>query len=432
MPRITPARPRARAATRGITHHQSDCCDRCDTNGQYSLALGSLDSCGAHRRTHTATDDRRPPGQPRRRALPPRPAATRAQQRAAGLRYGKRRAVLRQQSAAFEVHPGWRGRIPSEFVVVTEQRDVVTLIDRAIDGEMWSQRQRAEWATVLHTMVHAMDWDSGLVIGVTRERLAAVVGRSTRSVSRIWAWAQDVGLLARVEEGASASWLGTSRNRSASFAFVSTVAALRTMSRPDGLLETVSVDESGNPPASCVREKPLERRAKNSPPRWLTFRIPETPSQRLAAARLLVTRAGLDAKSLDQRRLCGLLKSWWQAGTCVAGLLWAIDHHPDTPQVPRGDALRGARDPIAVLGHRLSPWVSRTSELPTSVHGRRGDYLAAQARRLAAATGAPTRPPAGIAASGQVRAAAQAALRDHLANQRRKRTSRAHTTRHSE
>lgn len=63
-------------------------------------------------------------------------------------------------------------------------------------------------------------------------------------------------------------------------------------------------------------------------------------------------------------RLRALLACWWAQGACVAGLLHAADHHPDQPDHARGDALRGARDPLRVLGHRLRPWQGRLAQLP--------------------------------------------------------------------
>jgi hypothetical protein len=39
----------------------------------------------------------------------------------------------------------------------------------------------------------------------------------------------------------------------------------------------------------------------------------------------------------------------WEAGWCLAGLLYALDHHPDHQDKPRGDAPRGARDPARAV-----------------------------------------------------------------------------------
>ena len=67
-------------------------------------------------------------------------------------------------------------------------------------------------------------------------------------------------------------------------------------------------------------------------------------------------------------RAVGLLARWWSdPRVCVAALLHVLDHHPDHPDQPRGDALRGARDPLAVLAARLAPWHGRLGELPPTL-----------------------------------------------------------------
>jgi hypothetical protein len=338
-------------------------------------------------------------------------------------------------AAQFTVHPGWRGRVPTAMEVVTDQSTALSRIVELIDAQLWSPRQRREWTAMLSAMVHAMDWHTGLVVGVSRDRLAQLTGRSVTTVSRLWAWAEGEGLLARVEEGASREWLGTAEHRTAAFVFV---RPRRHISVGPPSVEdssfpqlTTPVDQNGNPPASCVTTNPLERlNHSQSTYRgpWATFAIPSTPSQRQAAATLYLNRAGLGGTRIDARRLHGLLKPWWTAGICVAGLFWMLDHHPDEPEKTRGDAVRGARDPVAVIGSRLAPWAGRTSELPSAVQGRRGDYQAAQQARLqhrltrAHTTAAlPHCPTAGA----DVRAAAQAALRAHLEHLR----TRAHASR---
>ena len=80
-------------------------------------------------------------------------------------------------------------------------------------------------------------------------------------------------------------------------------------------------------------------------------------------------------------RARALLHQWWAEGACVAGLLWAIDHYPDG--TARGDALRGAADPLRVLGHRLRPWVGQLHQLPPGLVGHHGDYQTEQAARVA-------------------------------------------------
>lgn len=464
MPRITPARSKTpalssrvaqKSAQKPSTSETGGWCSDCYAAGQYTLAADGHQLClrhaqdsGAGPRRSARPASRRHGGRPdphgpgRRGGSPAGPRLLRrgpdapetihsaARRRAGALEYGRRRAVNRVRAGRFEVHPGWRGRVPASFDVVTDQVFALERISVLVDAETWCPRQRREWTAMLTAMVQAMDWETGLIAGITRERLADVVGRSTRSVSRMWCWAQDVGLLARVEEGASAQWLGTDRNRAATFVIVAAVGSIpdrQPESDPAGHVVDSSsplssaVDKSGNPPASCVSKKPLKRLNQTSTHSWPSFRIPELPSQRLAAARLLVTRTGLDVRGLDQQRLCGLLKPWWQAGACVAGLLWAIDHHPDYPERSRGDAIRGAHDPLAVLGHRLRPWAGRIGELPANLRGLSGDYLAAQEARLAKATATVPDLESPSPASSNIRAAAQAAVRTHLAQLARRR-----------
>ena len=325
------------------------------------------------------------------RSLSPSLVRSRALRRSAGMVYGRRRARDRVRSGRFEVHPGWRGRLPDGVEIVAEQAAALQRITELIDAELWCPRQRREWTVMLSAMVWAMDWRTGLITGVSREHLAATVGRSVRSVSRMWRWAHDTGLLIRVEEGASAQWLGTRRNRSASFVLVDSAGtqASRQAARDsqESAQLTGFVEQSGNPPVSYAEIDPLRRNnhsQKTATDRWLWRRIPETPSQRRAAATELLRRTGLEARGVDPRRVHGLLLSWWDAGASPAGLLYMLDHHPDHPHLRRGPAFDGARDPLAVMGYRLAPWTARLTELPPTAQGHKGDYLAAQKARLAA------------------------------------------------
>jgi hypothetical protein len=303
--------------------------------------------------------------------------------------------------------------------------DQVAALERArelVEAEDWCERRRREATVMLAVMAWAMDWRTGLITGVTREQLAARVGRSTRSVSRLWAWAQDTGLLARVEEGADKQFLGASSNRAAAFVIVAPAgwSADRASAQPTPESPQLSraVDKTGNLPVSYVRSKPLGRRKLRDEP-WPCRGVPATPAQRRAAAETLLTRTGLDQRQIDPRRLHGLLRPWWDAGACVSGLVFMLDHHPDRPDQLRGCSTRSAHDPLAVFGYRLAPWIGRSGELPDAVRGLHGDYRAAQRARLAALL--PPEPdthpgpgPAGTGSAG-VRAAAQAALREHLA-----------------
>jgi hypothetical protein len=95
----------------------------------------------------------------------------------------------------------------------------------------------------------------------------------------------------------------------------------------------------------------------------------------------LLARIGLGHDRVPVWRARALLHQWWTAGACIAALLHAIDHHPDGTS--RGNALRGAADPLRVLGHRLRPWVGQLHQLPPGLAGHHGDYQAAQTARLA-------------------------------------------------
>jgi hypothetical protein len=84
-----------------------------------------------------------------------------------------------------------------------------------------------------------------------------------------------------------------------------------------------------------------------------------------------------------------MLGPWFEAGWCVAGLLHALDHHPDRPGASRGDAARAARDPLRVLGHRLGPWRGRLADLPAGLGFVDGHARQARAATLAEADATP-------------------------------------------
>jgi hypothetical protein len=127
---------------------------------------------------------------------------------------------------------------------------------------------------------------------------------------------------------------------------------------------------------------------------------------------------GLDGPSLGGVplwRARALLKPWWDAGACVAGLLHAIGHHPDRPGDRRGAVDRGASDPLRVIGYRLKPWQGRLSDLPAVVVGHVGDYRSRQAASIA--TRSADQPPqlsSTDANSLDARLAARAAVERHL------------------
>lgn len=357
-------------------------------------------------------------------------AARRAPHRSArALAYGRRRATARLTAGTYQPHPGWRHFIEPEWRVLTDQAEALRIVNDLVDAQNWRADKRTSWLAILRRIVHSMDWSTGLVTAVTAQRLGEAGDRAPRTVSRVLAWARDIGLIVVVEHAASAEFLGTGHGRTPTYALVtnrphsptSTGSASGRSPAASHTQVTTSVDESGDLPASHVEIKPLNGRRldppKHRPTTWLTFRVPESPTERNLATQCLLQRLGLDHRGVPQMplwRTRALLRPWWEAGASPAGLLYAIDHHPDQPQHHRGDALRGARDPLRVLGHRLQPWRGRLTELPPAVRGIRGDYqttpttTAPIARPgLPAVTHIPT-------SRVEVRQAAQAALREHL------------------
>lgn len=279
-----------------------------------------------------------------------------------------------------------------DLVVLTNQVAALRCVEQLVDAELWRADKRTRWTRMLRRLVCSMDWTTGLVCGVTLAQLAEVGGCAPRTVSRLLAWAQDVDLLVVVEVGAAASFLGTTSNRAPAYVLVCPPPAAEPVTEGDQPAVADSaevsgpVDESGNLPQSYVGNKPspTDRRRNHSPqPRldWPAWQIPANSAERCAAAAALLARIGLDGSCVPVWRLRALLHQWWIAGACVAGLLHAIDHLPDGTL--RGNALRGAVDPLRVLGYRLRPWVGQLHQLPQGLVGRHGDYRAEQAARIA-------------------------------------------------
>lgn len=361
------------------------------------------------------------------------PTPVAARRRARALATGRRRAVQRLSARTFAPHPGWRNFLEPGVRVVESQREALQLVNELIDGEDWRGDRRTAWTAILHQLVRSMDWTTGLVTAVTIARLGEAGGRAGRTVSRVLAWARHAGLLAVVEAGASPQLLGSDHGRTPTYALVTRrPPEPLTPARP-GPVEVV-VDESGDPPSVWVDQKPLNGRRlehhSHPKPDWPLFRIPQSPSERNQATRYLLRRLGLDdagVSGVPLWRARALLHRWWQAGASPAGVLHAIERHPDHPQQRRGDALRGARDPLRVLGHRLAPWQGRLHELPPAVIGVRGDYLAAQRASLtqridkAAASAAQAFLPASSAAT---RDRARHDLAEQLRRPRSRRTPR--------
>ena len=251
--------------------------------------------------------------------------------------------------------------------MVTDQGAAAARVAELVDREDWRADKRTSWPVVLTGLVHGMDWTSGLVTGVTRAQLAARAGVGLRTVTSVLAWAQIVGLLVVVEPGASAAFLGTDRNRAPTYVLTVPVGHLTAPSIPPG-------DKSCYPPAYGVGKQPLgenrgrkNRQDQNRASSWPLWDRPITAADRARATGTLLARVGLGDGRVPQWRAHALLTIWWRAGASVAGLLHALDHHPERPNQTRGDALRAARDPLAVLGYRLTPWRGRLDELPAVV-----------------------------------------------------------------
>ncbi|MEO7195626.1 MAG: hypothetical protein ABIZ05_12545 [Pseudonocardiaceae bacterium] len=320
-----------------------------------------------------------------------RRALARAVGRARGRAYGRERARRRLASGRWDPHPGWRNRVDDDLTVLTDQVTTLARVEQLVDTALWRADKQDRWTRMLHRLVYSMDWTTGLVCGVTAAQLAAVSGCSTRTVSRLLAWAQDADLLVVVEQGASAAFLGATHNRAPAYVFVAPATPPDpTQLQPQTASAQVNapVEGSGDLPQSYAGNKPLTNgrrldRPRQPPTDWPLWQVPTTPAERSAAVARLLSRTGLGDGRVPAWRARALFHRWWTDGACVAGLLWAIDHHPERPTQARGDALRGATDPLRVLGYRLSPWLGQLHRLPPELAGRHGDYRAQQAARVA-------------------------------------------------
>ena len=355
-------------------------------------------------------------------------------QQARARAYGRRRAAARLTAGGYTPHPGWRHFIAPGWRVLVDQAEALAVIETLIDEQDWRADKRVAWAAILRQLVCAMDWDTGLVAALTAQRLGAAGARAPRTVSRVIAWARDIGLVVVVEHAVGAEFLGTDHGRTPTYALVTNTPPQPADAAPgpaESAQLTLPVDESGDLPASSVENKPLNGRRLEpttpAKPPWPVFRVPKSAPERTAAARCLLERLGLDHGGVSRVplwRTRALLRPWWDAGASPAGLLWAIDHHPDQPDHHRGDALRGAKDPLRVLGHRLRPWRGRLIQLPTTVIGIRGDYLTAQVERTAAGRGTFAPATAASVRHSSARRAAQQAVSEHLARLRASRGQR--------
>jgi hypothetical protein len=372
-------------------------------------------------------------------ALPRTARRTLHRSAAKALAYGRRRAAARLAAGTYQPHPGWRHFIDRGWRVVSDQVEALRVVEDLVNAQDWRTDKRTSWRAILRRLVHCMDWSTGLVTAVTAQRLGEAGDRAPRTVSRVLAWARDEGLVVVVEHAASAEFLGTGHGRTPTYAVVTntpprspTQLDSPKLTRQEANAQlTLPVDESGDLPTSCVEIKPLNGRRLTPTHPWLAFRTPESPAERNLASQCLLQRLGLERGGVSRVplwRARALLRPWWDAGASPAGLLYAIDHHPDHRQHHRGDALRGARDPLRVLGHRLRPWRDRITELPTAVTGIRGNYQH-QPTMAAPSPRVQTQTPAQVSADGptartEVRQAARAAVDAHLRLLRERRAAR--------
>lgn len=111
----------------------------------------------------------------------------------------------------------------------------------------------------------------------------------------------------------------------------------------------------------------------------------------MAATQTVLDRAGI--RRVPAWKASAMLARWWRSDWSVAGLLYAIDHHPDRPGETRGDAIRGARNPLAVIEHRLAAWTGREHELPAAVQAVDPDERRRRAARLAKQSNEPAQQP---------------------------------------
>ena len=430
-------------------------CLPCYDAGAFTLALTrDADLCAVHGRSDNHALRQRPaaPHTPRRRSRPPRGRAGREPRTDTGppgtarssrhtpdrstaraMAYGRRRAAARVTARGYQPHPGWRNFIDSGWRVLVDQAEAMRTIEALVEAEDWRSDKRSSWLQILRQLVCCMDWTTGLVSAVTADKLGSAGGRAPRTVSRVIGWAREIGLIVVVEHAASAEFLGTSHGRTPTYALVSSTPSDRPQTGAGGAPGTSEfslfsrvVDESGDPSASAISSKPLQgtrlTTAGDQSTTWPIYAIPTSTDQRRFATQTFLYRIGQDpngTSAVPLWRTRALLHRWWTDGACVAGLLFALDHHPDRPEHGRGDALRGARDPLAVIGARLRPWGGRLAELPATLAGIQGDYRSGPARPTTsakphAAPGIRLDPPTRTLSTSAARQAARAALETHL------------------
>ncbi|MCD2191649.1 hypothetical protein [Actinomycetospora soli] len=278
--------------------------------------------------------------------------------------------------------------MPDGSVVLTSQPAALARVLDVLDAQRtptglpWRPDRRRTYRLVLELLVHAMDWQTGLVCALTRAEIAARAHTSERTVTDVIAWGQTAGLVHVVEGGASATFLGTSHGRTPTYALLG-----RQPCAPTATAVGKENPCRARADESLVDDQPTEQRPRHRSappgPAWAAHDRPDDAQGRAAATALVLARTGLVGR-VPRHRAVAMLAMWWRAGWCPAGLLHALEHHPDRPDEHRGCAVTGARNPLALLGYRLSPWRGRVEQLPAAVRAvDRVERLAGQARRAA-------------------------------------------------
>lgn len=143
--------------------------------------------------------------------------------------------------------------------------DQAVALERAadlVDAERFRADRHRAWSAMLAAVIHHMDWETGLAT-VTREVLAAAGGVDVRTVTTMLRWARGVGLLAVVESGATAAFLGSRCNRAQTYA----VTVPAGTSPPVAPIE--ALDGRPGEPAEPARTPPLTCMGmqRSTPPR---------------------------------------------------------------------------------------------------------------------------------------------------------------------
>ena len=192
------------------------------------------------------------------------------------------------------------------------------------------------------------------------------------------------------EAGATAEFLGTETNRAPSYVLIAPAGH----GPCGGTWQSPRLWRLGNKPSA----RPRAQRSPRPEPLAGLRPAPPAPQSGCGPSRPCSSAPG-SAPRVVRWRAVAMLGPWFDAGWCVAGLLHALEHHPDHPETRRGDAARAARDPLRVVGHRLAPWQGRLADLPARLAAVDGPARRARAAALAEADTTPATTPA--TATGQ-------------------------------